>query len=251
MRLTALVLFLLLVCPASFAAQPADFTLGDYLEDGFLAKLRETRSPWASLRNGPEGGYPQGIVIQPGADGVHFDGNFNWHEGCGLFSVTTDGTIRPGESGYCGFDPHLLLQADRPDHFQIAYGTRRLGYSRVGETGSMDRFVAVMAIGGRYRDASGGLVVFDAYGRVTGLTPEGPFSVTLDHIMEPFDTVVLGNNAVRYAYRWLGRKLVLYQLRRGPHPEAEAWPFGRPNYAHPLRVLNEIDRIVPSSSLNP
>ncbi len=248
MRLPALVLILLLVCPVSFAAQAADFALGDYLEDGFLATLRATRSPWASVRHGPELGYPQGILIQPNGDGVRFDGNFNWHEGCRLFAVTAGGAIRPGESGYCGFDPRLLLQVDRPGHFLIAFGTRRLGYSRVGAMGSMDQFVAVVAIGGRYRDARGGILVFDAHGLVTGLTPEGPFSVILDHIMEPFDTVVLGNNAVRYGYRWLGRKLVLYPLRRGPHPEAEAWLFGRPDYAHPLRVLNEINRIMPSSS---
>jgi hypothetical protein len=236
---------LLLVGAGGFAAQAADFAPGDYLEDGFLATLRATRSPWASLRDGPSRGNPQGITIRPDGDGLRFDGNFNWHEGCRLFSVAGGGAIRPGESGYCGFDPHRLLRLDRPGHVRIAFGTRRLGYSRVGAIGSMDRFVAVMAVGGRYRDANGGQVVFDARGQVMGLVPAGRFAVALDHVMLPFDMVVLGDDAVRYGFRWRGRALVLYPLRRGPHPQAEPWPFGRPDYAHPVQVLDEIERIAP------
>jgi hypothetical protein len=167
---------LLLVGAGGFAAQAADFAPGDYLEDGFLATLRATRSPWASLRDGPSRGNPQGITIRPDGDGLRFDGNFNWHEGCRLFSVAGGGAIRPGESGYCGFDPHRLLRLDRPGHVRIAFGTRRLGYSRVGAIGSMDRFVAVMAVGGRYRDANGGQLVFDARGQVMGLVPAGRFA---------------------------------------------------------------------------
>jgi hypothetical protein len=234
-HLRAFVLALLLACPLGVAARAADFAMGDYLEDGFLATLRSTRSPWAAVRHGPERGFPQGISIQPQGDGVRFDGNFNWHEGCALFSVTATGAIRPGERGYCGFAPHRLLRVDRPGHLLIAFGTRRLGYSRVGAVGSMDRFVAVVAIGGRYRDASGKQVVFEADGLVSGLVPEGPYRVSLDHIMEPFDSVVLGNNAARYGFRWVGGALVLYPMRRGAGPEADPW--GRPDDAHPFRVL--------------
>ncbi len=74
--------------------------------------------------------------------------------------------------------------------------------------------------------------------------------MSLDHVLEPLDTVLLGDNAVRYAYRWIGRKLVFYPLRPGPHPEEAPW-LARPDYAHPLRVLNEIVRIMPSSPSTP
>ena len=162
MRLPALILLLLLVCAAS-PALPADhFVPGDYLEDGFLTTLRTTRSPWASGRHGLEQGYPQGITIKRNGDDVGFYANFNWHEGGSVFSVTAGGAIGPMElTDYGGFDPRSLLQVDRPGHVRIAFGTRRLGYTRVGAIGSMDQFVTVMAIGGRYRDARGNLVVFD------------------------------------------------------------------------------------------
>jgi hypothetical protein len=222
-----MLLSLIGICQAA-APQPRP---GDYLEDGFLAVLRATRSPLAAVTL--PGHRPQVIRVRPAGDGLQFVANDNWHEGYTLFTRYPGGRLERGEEARDY--PPPLWDSDR--HFRFRdprTDSAWRGYSYVGDA---DAMVARVALGGRYVESGHHLVVFGADGVVHGLGPDARFALDNDHVVgNKFDYFYLGNDRRRaIAFRHRGKRLILYAI----HPAAPDSPdFGEPDFAHALRVLD-------------
>lgn len=231
------------------AAPAAALRTGDYLEDRFMAILRQTGSPLAAFDARVLTGEAQVVRVAAVADGLRIGVLWNWHEGTALYVRRADGTIdRPadltqGDSratyglAEADADGHLILHRAATPHDPAEPA---LGYTWVGDA---DRMIARAALAGRYESQDERSVVFGDDNVVhglglPGLAGDAPYSTDDDHVFDPYDDVLVGPSpGRRLAFRRMGDTVTLYPVL--PPPNGGAAAAGVPDTDHPLLVLRE------------
>jgi hypothetical protein len=178
--------------------------VGDYLEVGYIAALRNTRSIMAAAKDDMDAEAPQGVEVRPEDDGIKFSIVVNWHEGGTLFWMKKDGSFSYDKNWFHAEKAKLVIRDQR--HF------------------------------GKYVDASDKPYEFGDDGVAHFPKKEFKYALILDVVGAGYDHFQVNGAQSYMGFRWEKGKLLLFPVR---HPEQEG--DGEPDYKHPLARLSPVE----------